>query len=460
MFRKAAIGFVLMYCISGYVSASVEDKTIKVAEKIRPSVVTVRCVRYMRMRMSYDPFLDNLLEEFFSQHYNVPGAARLDVGSGVIVDEKGLILTNEHVISGASEIVVTLTGGKEFNANVAAIDYKDDIAVLKIRPAEPLIAVPLGNSEDVKRGQWVIAAGNPFAFAMNNAEPTLTIGIVSALHRSLPYQGWGRTYVDLIQTDAAINPGNSGGPLVDLDGNVIGINVAILSTSGGSVGLGFAIPSNTAKRVLDSVRRGRPITYGWIGVYGQDITDRLSRFLGLNKPEGAFVSGVVPRGPADMAGIREGDVIVGFNGHKIRDMQDLIKYVSQAAVGEKAPVVIVRKGRRLNLAVVVAKQGEGFLNAKIAANRAGSSPNASPSNIIGGKIVLLGMALEEDSNGEVFVSEVEKGSPADVAGLLKGDVVLRINDVDIYSLKDVPRDENGNLLVKTQRGYFVIFRGK
>ncbi len=434
--------------------AGIEEKTITAAEKIRKSVVAVRCIRYVRRRVSYDPFWDSFLDEFLGRQY-VPDAAQLDVGSGVIVDKDGFILTNEHVISGASKIMVTITGGRQYPAKVAAVDYKNDLALLKISASDDLSPAVLADSSKVKRGQWVIAAGNPFAFAIDNAEPTLTIGIVGALHRSLPYQGWGRTYVDLIQTDAAINPGNSGGPLVDLDGNVIGINVAILSMSGGSVGLGFAIPSNTAKRLLESVRRGEPITYGWIGIYGQDVNERLRRFLGFDRPHGVFVVEVAPGGPADKAGVKEGDVIVRFNGTEIRDMQDLLKYASQAPIGKPAVLDIIRNGIKRSISVIVGKQGEGFIDQSIV--KRPSTPVKKHISGAEGSVSFMGMELSQAS-GKVFVSGVEPGSPADKAGLLKGDVVLKINDTEVYSLSDISDTmAKDGVLVKTQRGYFVLF---
>ncbi len=427
-----------------------QEATLKVARQIRDSVVAISSLQVIRVY----PDLDSMFYDLFPELFGPSQVERVGIGSGVIIDEDGYILTNEHVLGSAADILVTLPDGNEYHANVVAIDYKADLAVIKIDPQEKLTAAKLGDSDKVAIGQWVMAVGNPFGVAFHSAEPTLTIGIVSAVHRSLPEAMWrGRNYVDLIQTDAAINPGNSGGPLVNMNGEVIGINVAIVSPSGGSVGIGFAIPINAARRVIESAMSGKPITYGWIGIAGQDMTSRLQRYFGLEKKEGVVVISVVLGSPADRAGIREGDVILSFNGHRIRDFQDLLRYVGEVPPGRKVNVEILRDGRKIELPIIVGKRGEGFVNPKVVKRK------TSRVGQVSGLVNIKGMVLQDTGSG-VIVVKVEPNSPAQRAGIKKGDRIKRINARKIESLSDVltiPDDEKrGNLLVRTQRGYFVI----
>ncbi len=427
-----------------------QEATVKVAQQIRDSVVAISSLQVIRVY----PDLDSMFYDLFPELFGPSQVERVGIGSGVIIDKDGYILTNEHVLGSAADILVTLPDGNEYHANVVAIDYKADLAVIKIDPQEELKVAKLGDSDEVAIGQWVMAVGNPFGVAFHSAEPTLTVGIVSAVHRSLPEAMWrGRNYVDLIQTDAAINPGNSGGPLVNMNGEVIGINVAIVSPSGGSVGIGFAIPINAARRVIKSAMSGKPISYGWIGIAGQDMTSRLQRYFGLEKKEGVVVVSVVFGSPAERAGIREGDVILSFNGHRIRDFQDLLRYVGEVSPGTKVNVEILRDGRKIKLPIIVGKRGEGFVNPKVAKRK-----NQIVSQI-SGPVNIKGMVLQDSGSG-VIVVKVKPDSPAQRAGIKKGDRIERINARKIESLSDVltiPEDErNGNILVRTQRGYFVI----
>ncbi len=441
-------GVAVLFGVCAYAQIPLETATIKVAEEIKDSVVAISSLQVIRVYSDVDSMFYDLFPELFGPST----MERVGIGSGVIIDEDGYILTNEHVVGPAQDILVTLSNGNEYHAKVVAVDYKADLAVIKIEPREELKPAQLGDSDKVKIGEWVMAVGNPFGVAFHSAEPTLTVGIVSAVHRSLPSGMWrGRNYVNLIQTDAAINPGNSGGPLVDMEGKVIGINVAIVTPSGGSVGLGFAIPINAARRVIESALQGKPLSYGWIGVAGQDVTPRIQRYFGLDRPHGVLVVSVVPGGPADKAGIEEGDLILRFDGKEVRDIQDLVRFVSEVSPGTVVPVEIIRGRRKITLEVKVGKRGEGFVDVRQAKVRNGKA-DVSSFNV-------KGMVLVDSPRG-VVVKEVEPDSPAERSGIKKGDIVLRINQQRVDSLSDVaglPEEElQGNILVRTRRGFFVI----
>ena len=257
------------------------------------------------------------------------------LGSGFIIDTSGIVVTNNHVIADADEITVILNDGSKFKAELVGIDKKTDLAVLKIKPAKPLLAVKFGDSDKLRLGEWVIAIGNPFGLG-----GTVTAGIVSARNRDInsgPYDNY-------IQTDAAINRGNSGGPLFNLDGEVIGINTAIISPSGGSIGIGFAVPSKTVAGVVDQLRKFGELRRGWLGVRIQQVTDEIAESLNIKPARGALVAGVDDKGPAKPAGIEPGDVIVTFDGKDIKEPKDLSRVVADTAVGKEVDVVIIRKG--------------------------------------------------------------------------------------------------------------------
>ena len=257
------------------------------------------------------------------------------VGSGVIITKDGYILTNNHVVDGANEVKVTLTDGREFTAKVIGRDPKTDVAVVKI-DADNLPVVPMADSDNVKVGDVVLAVGNPFGVGQ-----TVTEGIVSAKNRG----NMGiEDYEDFIQTDAAINPGNSGGALVDIDGRLIGINTAILSRSGGNQGVGFAVPSNLARTVMESLIQNGHVTRGYLGVMIQNVTPALAQEFNLKETTGALIGDVVPGGPADKAGFKDGDVVTKFNGQKITDSRQLQLVVAETKPGSKVPVEILRNG--------------------------------------------------------------------------------------------------------------------
>src|SRR5882724_1301317 len=258
------------------------------------------------------------------------------LGSGFIVDAAGIVVTNNHVIADADEINVIMNDGTKIKAELVGVDKKTDIAVLKFKPVKPLIAVKFGDSDKLRLGEWVIAIGNPFSLG-----GSVTAGIVSARNRDIS-QG---PYDSYIQTDASINRGNSGGPLFNLEGEVVGVNTLIISPTGGSIGLGFAVPSKTVAAVVDQLQKFGELRRGWLGVRIQQVTDEIAESLNIKPPRGALVAGVDDKGPAKPAGIEPGDVVVRFDGKDVKDMRDLPKIVAETPVGKDVEVLIVRKGK-------------------------------------------------------------------------------------------------------------------
>src|SRR3989338_2866507 len=322
-----------------------EDAVINVANTTGKAVVSISTEHTAKMRggrqfyfgspfgqespfgedESFHRFFNDFFSQMPDQEYKQTG-----LGSGVIINAEGYILTNEHVVSNADKITVTLSDGREFKGEIKCEDSRSDLAIIKIN-ARNLPLANLGDSDNLKIGQWVVAIGNPFGFALQNPEPTVTAGVISALHRSL-----GRTvsrerdYNDLIQTDAAINPGNSGGPLVNLKGEIVGINVAIFSTSGGYQGIGFAVPSNSAKRIVSRLIEGKKVIYGWLGITIQNLDDTLAAYFGLADKKGVLVSQVLEDSPAAKAGIKNGDIILKLDAKETNNANVLLKIVGNS----------------------------------------------------------------------------------------------------------------------------------
>lgn len=400
-------------------------------------------------RSFFDDFFGALPEREFKQ---------AGLGSGVIIDPEGYILTNEHVIDDADKITVTLSDGREFQGEVKGSDPRSDLAVIKIN-ARNLPIARLGDSDSVRIGQWVVAIGNPFGFALESKEPTVTVGVISALHRSL-----GRTvsrekdYNDLIQTDAAINPGNSGGPLVNLKGEIVGVNVAIFSTSGGYQGVGFAIPINNAKRILSKLIEGKKILYGWLGVTVQDLTDDLVKYFGLTEKTGVLVAKVLKLSPAERAGIKESDCIVEFDGKPVKNVKDLLSFVGRTEVGKKVKLKVIREKKELAFELLVAERPKDIdkevLDTQAEGWRGLEVENINPANSQRYRL--------EEREGVVVVA-VQPASPAEEATLLPGDVILEINKQKVKNTSDYQKITSlakGNVLVRTQRGYFIIKPGE
>lgn len=402
-----------------------------------------------------DEFFRRFFDEFFGE---MPDREykQIGLGSGVIIDPEGYILTNEHVIDEADKITVTLPDGREFKGEVKGKDPRSDLAIIKIN-ARNLPVADLGDSDNLKIGQWVVAIGNPFGFAMQNPEPTVTAGVISALHRSL---GRGvsreRDYNDLIQTDAAINPGNSGGPLVNLKGEVVGINVAIFSTSGGYQGIGFAMPVNNAKRIISRLIEGKKILYGWLGVTVQDLTDDLAKHFGLPDKTGVLVAKVLEKGPAEKAGIKEGDVIKQFDNKTVNNVRELLNIVGKTEVGRKVKALVIRDKQELNLEVQIAERPQDL--EKVAYEAAGKWRGLEVEDLSSESARRFRI---EEKRGVVVVN-VEPDSPADGAGLVPGDVILEINRQPVKNASDYQRiikGLKGDALIRTSRGYFLVKEG-
>jgi serine protease Do len=380
-------------------------------------------------------------ERFQQREHKVPS-----LGSGFVISKDGYIVTNNHVVEDVDSIKVAFSEGMpEAEATVVGRDPKTDIALIRVKTDRELYALPLGDSEKVRPGDWVVAIGNPFGL-----EHTVTAGIVSAKHRVI---GQG-SYDDFIQTDAAINPGNSGGPLLNLAGEVIGINTAINPRANT---IGFAVPVNMAKEILPQLQASGRVTRGWLGVVIQRITPELAQEFGLSDDKGALVSKVMPDGPADKAGIERGDVIVEFNGHPISDWNELPRQVALTPIDRKVDVVLLRKGDRKSVSAVVGKLEEPETQQLAKAEAPGASAfglrvqNVTPE-------IATQLGLEEATG--VVVTAVQPGSAAEEAGVRRGDVIL---EVDRYEVKNTAQlqekldesDDGALLLVK--RGDATLF---
>jgi serine protease Do len=326
---------------------------VTAAQRVSPAVVSVSVVttRIVRADPYGLPFRDEFFDRFFPPSLyreRVPG-----LGSGVIVDADGIVLTNSHVIRDAEEVKVNLPDGRHFDARLLGDSPVYDLAVLKI-PAEKLPVAPMGDSDSLVVGEWAIAIGNPFGFLLDDPQPTVTAGVVSATRRDIKSEvSEIGMYKNMIQTDAAINPGNSGGPLVNADGEVIGINAFIFTQGGGSIGLGFAIPINLAKRVLDEIKRYGRVRTAWPGMTLQAVTPYIAQRLGFNDTKGLVVSRVEEEGPALRAGVRVGDRIRSVNGQEVNSVDDAQRSIYGAQVGDKLRLTLDRGGKSLDVTLTL-----------------------------------------------------------------------------------------------------------
>ncbi|MFC1593696.1 Do family serine endopeptidase [Candidatus Omnitrophota bacterium] len=455
---------------------ALENAFIKVSEEVGPAVVSISAVHITKGggrnfyfgspfgRQQENPFEDDLFDRFFEDFFGESPRGGFDkerrqmgLGSGFIIDDRGFILTNQHVVEDADKITVTLPDGREFEAEVKGTDPRSDLAVIKI-DAKNLPTVPLGDSDDLRIGQWVIAIGNPFGYVIHSPEPTITTGVISALRRSLPRTSRrDRDYSDLIQTDAAINPGNSGGPLVNLNGEVVGINVAIFTTSGGYQGIGFAIPVNTANRIVSRLIEGKKVLYGWLGVTVQDLDEELSEFFGVSNKEGVLIGKVFEDSPAQKAGLKSGDIILEFNGTRITDLRELLKFVGRAEVGTKAKVVVLRDKKEIAVTVEV---GERPSDVTELTEKPESIDEGWRGIIVEDLTVEAAKRLQIETVEGVIVVAVDAKSPAAESGLRVGDVIDEINKKPIKDTTDFNSVTKGlkkeNILVRTGNGYVIV----
>jgi len=433
--RLSVILIVLLSGLVGTESSSLKQLSetfTKVVKQVNPAVVTITSAKIVKREGRFrHPFEEFFGDDFFRRYFDFPERSEV-LGSGVIVDvSDGYILTNNHVVEGADEISIMLMDEREFKAEVVGTDPLSDLAVLKIN-ADGLLAANLGDSDKLEVGEWVLAIGSPFS---NNLSHTVTAGIVSAKGRSRVIGG--AAYQDFIQTDAAINPGNSGGALINLNGELVGINTAI-ATGGftrGNVGVGFAIPINLAKSVMaDLISQGRVIR-AFLGVKIQDIDDQLARAWNLSDREGAAVSEVVSDTPAEDAGIKVGDVIVEFNGKKVRDVAHLRNLVSTSQPGTSATVKVIRKKREKTFRVELAEFQQ---EQTVLATRQKVSPKLGLEVEDISSSLTRQFRLEKNVSG-VIVTKVSPNSAVAKAGIRPGDVILQVGDNEITSVREFRR---------------------
>ena len=454
-----------------------ENSIVNVADTVGKAIVSIsvevteKLSSGRRFYFNNSPFKDSPFEEddlsrrFFEEFFGGEAPERefkqSGLGSGVIVDKKGYILTNEHVVRRADKIIVSLSDGREFKAEIKGTDPRSDLAVIKI-DADNLPVASLGDSDNLKIGQWVVAIGNPFGAYINSSEPTVTVGVISALHRTL---GVGlrkeSDYTDLIQTDAAINPGNSGGPLVNLKGEVVGINTAIFSTSGGYQGIGFSIPVNVVKKVLSRLIEGKKIAYAWLGVTVQNLDGYLARRFGVESGKGALVAKILANCPAQKAGLKVGDVILKFEDNKISNIQELIGSVSKTEVGRKVKLELIRDKKHMEVKVSLDERPKNLDEEVLE-----SEPDKEASYSWRG--LNVGAITEEvskyyklsDSKGVVVVG-VKDSSLAEEIGLSKGDIIDSIENreiADLSSFKKITSSikKDKEVLLHTSKGYFIL----
>ncbi len=437
-------------------------------KRVLPAVVNISVTEKSGSNMASDqlpeafrgsPF-DDFLRRFFDQHGDGEegGVKRIALGSGFIIDSSGLIVTNNHVVGEAAKVEIILQDNSKYPARIVGRDPRTDIAVLKIKADKPLPYVPFGDSSAAQVGDWVIAVGNPFGLG-----GSVTTGIISARGRDI-HSG---QFDDFLQIDAPINRGNSGGPTFNLSGEVIGINTAIYSPNGGSVGIGFAVPSNVAKRVVAQLESGGKVSRGWLGVQIQEVTPAIAASLGLPSghggDHGALVAVVTPNGPGAAAGLKQGDVILSFNGSEVKQLRDLPRLVAAAAPGSAGTLTVWRNGQSTELRVTLGEAPENPRVASSGSDRSGGPSDEDRADAVGMHFAPLTsearreLHLGHDVQG-VVISRVDGGSPGDALGLSRGDVLLSIDQLPVRSpqeaaakLKEIANSPKKNALLLLNR---------
>ncbi|MHB8901511.1 MAG: DegQ family serine endoprotease [Thermoguttaceae bacterium] len=443
-----------------------------VAKTLRPSVVSISSVRHIQaanprrnrqVPEGLSPYLDDdTLEQFFGLRIPEGNFEQRGMGTGVIVSKEGYILTNNHVVAGADEVNVTLSDGRSLRAEVVGADDKSDVAVLKIESAN-LVPAPLGDSDAMQVGEWVLAIGSPFGL-----DQTVTAGIVSAKGRA----DMGITdYEDFIQTDAAINPGNSGGPLVNLRGEVVGINTAIASRSGGSMGVGFSIPSNMVRMVMNSILEHGSVERGFLGAGIQDLTEDLAASFGYKGTAGVLIGDVVQGGPAAKAGLQPGDIVVELNGVAMQKAHQLRNAVAGTKPGTRVPLTVVRNGKSLRIDVEL-----GRLETQTAGVQEPGMKSQAPQE----ESADLGMTVQtltpdvarqlgaDEQDRGVVITAIEPGSLAARLGLQPGDVILAIGNAPVHDVAAFHQATQGldvaqGFRIQVMRGgsrQYLFFRGQ
>ena len=407
-----------------------------IVEDLMPAVVNISISTTVQnppgIQMS--PF-EEFFEEFMERdEKEQPKNRRVSsLGSGFVIDPSGIVITNNHVVENAEEIIVNFSNGEKFKAELLGRDPKTDLAVLKVITDKKLPFVKFGDNTKARVGDWVIAIGNPFGLG-----GSLSVGVISAINRDInsgPYDSY-------IQTDAAINKGNSGGPLFNMDGEVIGVNTAIISPTGGSVGIGFSIPADMAQIVITQLREYGETRRGWLGVRIQRITEVLAESLGLSKPKGALVSEIIPGGPADEAGMKQGDVILSFDGKEVVEMRDLPRIVAETPIDKAVKVKVQRRGKVVILKVKVGRLEES--------NQLAETQPANPKKQTKQPgLKLLGMTLEtldaktraraglDDEKEGVLIAQVDEDSSASESGVKSDDIIVEVDQTSVAKPQDV-----------------------
>jgi serine protease Do len=425
------------------------------AEAVSDTVVNISATQMMEEKHAGNapqlepgtPF-DDLFEEFFRRHQQDDGGRpnprqrerrSNSLGSGFVIDPSGIVITNNHVVADANEVTVIFTDGQKLKAEILGKDAKVDIAVLRVKPDKPLKAAKFGDSEKMRVGDWVVAVGNPFGLG-----GTVTAGIISARNRNID----SGPYDNYFQTDAPINKGNSGGPLFNMDGEVIGVNTAILSPSGGSIGIGFATPAATVMPVIEQLQKFGETRRGWLGVRIQNVDDSIAESLNLGAARGALVAGTDDKGPAKAAGLQTGDVIIKFDGVEIKESRDLPKIVASAPVGKDVDVIVLRQGKEVTKTIKLGRLEDNEKQAKLSVKRGESGKN----HVAGPVEKALGMefsgltddlrqkfAIKSNVGSGVVVTRVDPDSLAAGKHIQAGEVLIEINQEPVKEPTDVAK---------------------
>jgi serine protease Do len=390
-----------------------------------PAVVKITAESKSQSAAQSEPQVPDNVPDIFKRFLDprrAPQRKASASGSGFLISKDGYVLTNNHVVEGATSVVVRLIDRREYDAEIIGTDPQSDLALLKIKEKN-LPFLKFADSEKAKVGEWVLAIGSPFGL-----DYSVSAGIISAIGRSIPSDG-SQNYVPFIQTDVAINPGNSGGPLFNLDGDVVGINSQIYTRSGGSIGLSFAIPSSLAEDVVAQLKDNGRVDRGWLGVVIQDVDRDLALSFGLDKPEGALIAQMEPNGPAERSGLKVGDIILKFNGRDMATSSDLPHAVGPTRAGSTVPAIIMRKGKRLDIDVTVGSRG------KSADEVVASSQQEAIKSRLGLQVEEIPEDVKEANNIEgVLINNVVQDSPAAKAGLQSGDVLVQLGFDDVISV--------------------------
>jgi len=436
---------------------------VRVADMVIPATVSISAEKVIKVtNPSFSLPFDDLFKDFFKD-FQMPQQPQVQksqaLGSGVIISKDGYILTNNHVVDGFDKFIITLSNKTVFRGKqvkVVGHDSKTDIAVIKVDTKSDLPYATLGNSDNLKVGDWAIAVGNPYGL-----DGTVTVGVISAKGRTNVPLPEGPTYQDFIQTDAAINPGNSGGPLVNINGEVIGINTAIRTSTGGNIGIGFATPINLAKQISDQLISKGKIVRGYLGVYPQEITEDIKEAMNLSSTDGVLIGEVVDNTPASKAGLKAGDVIVKFNGNKVTSVAQFREMVAEASPGKEASLDIIRDGKSMSLTATLKELPEEVATT--------NEENQEETELVKSWLGITARNLNADEKKNLnldqgaIIDKVEVGSIADQAGIAQGDVILKIDKYDISTISDFSKaaqalkDNKKPVLFRLKRNKVSLF---